>query len=64
MYNKIILFLLNCYDLIPTILPWFFYGLNRCGKFSESDMIVLENVKYLEFRISQKRLLLDNAIQA
>lgn len=74
MYDKIIPFLLNCCNLTSTnvavpSLPRFFYGLNSYGEFRKNDIIVLENVKPLGFRMSQERLFLDydhlvNAIKA
>jgi len=64
MYEKIIPFLFECYRSMtgagdyPT-LARFFYGRNKCGEFVEKDLIMLENVIPLGFRLSEERLFID-----
>lgn len=65
MYEKIIPFLFECYDSMAGVgdrpkLPRFFYGRNKCGEFFEKDLIVLENVSPLGFRLSEDRLFIDH----
>jgi len=64
MYERIIPFLFECHHSMAEvgglpILPRYFYGRNKCGEFAESDLIVLENVKPLGFRLSEERLFID-----
>jgi len=65
MYEKIIPFLFECHRSIaggvgdcPAV-PRFFYGRNKCGEFVEKDLIVLENVNPLGFRLCEERLFID-----
>jgi len=64
MYERVIPFLFECHRSMggvedwPT-LPRFFYGRNKCGEFAEKDLIVLENVAPLGFRLSEARPFLD-----
>lgn len=75
MYEKIIPFLLACYGSAEGCtnghlsLARYYYGRNKCGEYAEKDLIVLENVRPLGFRLSEEYLFLDynhllNAIQA
>ncbi|CAI6351443.1 unnamed protein product [Macrosiphum euphorbiae] len=64
MYEKIIPFIIECYRSMrgvgdcPT-LARYFYGRNKCGEFAEKDLIILENVVPLGFRLSEERLFID-----
>lgn len=40
-------------------LPRFFYGCNKCGDYTEDDMIILENVNPLGYRMCEERIFLD-----
>lgn len=73
MYEKIIPFFLTNSrsiirdDNVPSLVRYF-YGRNKCGEFSLRDMIILEDVSPLGFRLSEEKLFLDydhlvNAIQ-
>lgn len=75
MYEKIIPFLLACsgstesYKNGHLSLAHYYYGRNKCGDYAEKDLIVLENVGPLGFRLSKEHPFLDynhliNAIQA
>ncbi|XP_016659183.1 uncharacterized protein LOC100167634 [Acyrthosiphon pisum] len=64
MYEKIIPFLFECYRSMTGVgdcptLARFFYGRNICGEFVEKDLIMLENVIPLGFRLSEDRLFID-----
>lgn len=64
MYEKIIPFLFKCHRSMAGVEDWptlvrFFYGLNKCGEFFEKDLIVLENINPLGFRLSEDRLFID-----
>jgi len=64
MYERIIPFLFECHRSMAGVGDWptlarFFYGRNKCGKFVERDLIVLENVNPLGFRLSEARPFLD-----
>lgn len=37
----------------------YFYGQNKCGQFKEKDLIILENVNTLGYRLCEERLFLD-----
>ncbi|XP_022176933.1 uncharacterized protein LOC111038225 isoform X2 [Myzus persicae] len=65
MYETIIPFLFECHRSMeadigncPSV-PQFFYGRNKCGEFVEKDLIILENVNPLGFRLSEERLFID-----
>jgi len=65
MYEKIIPFLFECYGSTAGVgdcptLSRFFYGRNKCGEFVEKDLIVLENVSPLGFRLSEDRPFIDH----
>nr|BAH72660.1 ACYPI001427 [Acyrthosiphon pisum] len=64
MYERIIPFLFECHRSMAGVGNWptfarFFYGRNKCGEFFERDLIVLENVNPLGFRLSEDRPFLD-----
>ncbi|XP_016659189.1 uncharacterized protein LOC100160101 [Acyrthosiphon pisum] len=64
MYERIIPFLFECHRSMAGVRNWptfarFFYGRNKCGEFFERDLIVLENVNPLGFRLSEDRPFLD-----
>lgn len=65
LYEKIIPFMLACRARMTTnevngpSLPRYYYGRNRCGKFVEKDFILLENVNYLGYHLSEERFFLD-----
>lgn len=64
MYEKIIPFLLANHSskdgnaVVPSI-PRYFYGRNRCAEFGDSDLIIIENVIPLGYRLSEERFFLD-----
>jgi len=64
MYERVIPFLFQCQRYMAGAGDWptfarFFYGRNKCGEYFERDLIVLENVNPLGFRLSEARLFLD-----
>ncbi|XP_060871621.1 uncharacterized protein LOC132945847 [Metopolophium dirhodum] len=64
MYERIIPFLFECHRSMEGVGDWptlakFFYGRNKCGEFFEKDLIVLENVNPLGYRLSKERPFLD-----
>ncbi|XP_022176956.1 uncharacterized protein LOC111038240 [Myzus persicae] len=65
MYDRVIPFLFECHRSIKgevsdcPILPRFFFGRNKCGEFAEKDLIILENVAPLGFKLSKERLFID-----
>lgn len=64
MYENIIPFLFESHRSLNGIEDWpslcrFFYGRNKCGKFFDRDLIILENVDYQGFRPSKERPLVD-----
>ncbi|XP_016659178.1 uncharacterized protein LOC100166909 isoform X2 [Acyrthosiphon pisum] len=64
MYERIIPFFFECHRSmagvgnLPT-LARFLYGRNKCGEFFEKDLIVLENINPLGFRLCEDRLFID-----
>ncbi|CAH1710120.1 unnamed protein product [Aphis gossypii] len=64
MYEKIIPFLFECHRSLNGVedlplLPKFFYGRNKGGEFFERDLIMVENVNPLGFKLSEARMFLD-----
>lgn len=64
MYERIIPFLFKCHRSLVGVEHWptlarFFYGCNKCGEFDERDLIVLENVNPLGFRLSGAHPFID-----
>lgn len=64
MYEKIIPFLWSNRGsadgdaAVPSI-PRYFYGRNRCGEFTDNDLVILENVIPLGYSLSEERNFLD-----
>ncbi|XP_022176943.1 uncharacterized protein LOC111038230 [Myzus persicae] len=64
MYERVIPFIFECHRSLSGVEDWptlarFFYGRNKCGEFAEKDLIVLENVAPLGFKLSEARPFLD-----
>lgn len=65
MYERIIPFMLSCRSTTTNdpdnhlSLARYFYGCNKCGEHADRDLIMLENVSPLGFRLSEERLFLD-----
>ncbi|XP_027847192.2 uncharacterized protein LOC114127210 [Aphis gossypii] len=64
MYETIIPFLFECHRSLNGVedlplLPKFFYGRNKGGEFFERDLIMVENVNPLGFKLSEARMFLD-----
>lgn len=58
-YERVIPFLLERSDSDGPQLPRYIYGRNECGESMESDLIVLENVSPLGYRLSEELQFLD-----
>jgi len=63
-YERVIPFLFQCHRSMAGVGDWptfarFFYGRNKCGEYFERDLIVLENVNPLGFRLSEAHPFLD-----
>jgi len=64
MYERVIPFLFQCHRSMaglgdcPT-LPRYFYGRNKSGKFIEKDLVILEDVNPLGFKLCEERLFID-----
>jgi len=64
MYETIIPFLFESHRSLNGVEDWpslarFFYGRNKCGEFFERDLIMVENVNPLGFKLSEARPFLD-----
>jgi len=64
MYERVIPFLFQCHRSMADVrdlptLARFFYGRNKCGEYSETDLIVLENLNPLGFQLCEERLFID-----